>query len=183
MRRLACLRQNLRPGKFFLLMWIPHTPPLALATFLFFGGFLFGEEDWPWANICTNLPLFRMWDASHSMAWWAVCRSTPRTQTCESQAAKVELVNLTTRPLGCPLATIFKGKILMKIFIYDLTLGFESFIRYKICRTLAGVHIFPTPTGPALFSSSPLLPSPLVCSFLSPSSPCPSLFHCSVLSL
>ena len=23
---------------------------------------LFGEEDWPWANICANLPLFYTWD-------------------------------------------------------------------------------------------------------------------------
>ena len=30
---------------------------------------LFAEEDWPWANICTHLPLLYMWDACHSIAW------------------------------------------------------------------------------------------------------------------
>ena len=28
---------------------------------------LFAEEDWPWANICANLPLFYIWNACHSM--------------------------------------------------------------------------------------------------------------------
>ena len=27
----------------------------------------FGEEDCPWANICANLPLFRIWEAA--TAW------------------------------------------------------------------------------------------------------------------
>ena len=38
---------------------------------------LFYEEGWPWANICAQPPLFCIWDACHSMASWAVCRSTP----------------------------------------------------------------------------------------------------------
>ena len=41
----------------------------------------------------------------HSMAWWAVYRSTPRIQTGEPQAAKVESVNFTTMPLGQPLSS------------------------------------------------------------------------------
>ena len=36
----------------------------------------------------------------HSMAWWAVCRSVPRIQTSEPQAAEVECMNLNTWPLG-----------------------------------------------------------------------------------
>lgn len=28
------------------------------------GGFCFGEEDCPWANIFASLPLFGMWDAA-----------------------------------------------------------------------------------------------------------------------
>ena len=35
---------------------------------------LFAEEDLSWANICAHLPLLYMWDACHSMAWWAVRR-------------------------------------------------------------------------------------------------------------
>ena len=34
------------------------------------------------------------------MAWWAVCRSTPRIQTCEPWAAEAEWPNLTTTPPG-----------------------------------------------------------------------------------
>ena len=29
---------------------------------------LFAEEDWPWANIHTHLPLLYMWDTCHRMA-------------------------------------------------------------------------------------------------------------------
>ena len=36
------------------------------------------------------------------MAWWVVCRSTPRIQTGEPQAAKVEHTNLITTPAGRP---------------------------------------------------------------------------------
>ena len=28
---------------------------------------LYGEEDWPRANICAHLPPFDMWDACHGM--------------------------------------------------------------------------------------------------------------------
>ena len=36
------------------------------------------------------------------MAWWAVCRSTPRIQTHKPWAAEAECANLTIRPLGWP---------------------------------------------------------------------------------
>ena len=55
---------------------------------------LFAEEDWPWANICTHLPLLYMWDACHTMAWQVVCRSAPRTRTSKPWAAEVEHANL-----------------------------------------------------------------------------------------
>ena len=58
----------------------------------------FAEEDWPWANIHAHLPLLYMWDACHSMAWWAVRRSAPGIQTSEPQAAEAENTNLTTTP-------------------------------------------------------------------------------------
>ena len=44
---------------------------------------LFAEEDWPWANIHAHLPLLYIWDAYHSMACQAVCRSAPRSGTGE----------------------------------------------------------------------------------------------------
>ena len=37
------------------------------SCFLGFVGFFVGEEDWPWANIYANLPLFCMWGAA--TAW------------------------------------------------------------------------------------------------------------------
>ena len=49
---------------------------------------LFAEEDWPWANICTHLPLLYMWDSFHNMAWQAVCRSAPGIQTSEPQGRR-----------------------------------------------------------------------------------------------
>ena len=67
----------------------------------------FGEEDWPWANICANLPLFLYVGHCYSMAWWAVCKSSPRIWTCKLWATKAECMNLTTIPLGQPLASCF----------------------------------------------------------------------------
>ena len=63
---------------------------------------LFAEEDWPSTNIHAYLPLLYMWDACHSMAWHAACRSTPRIRTGEPWAAKAEHVNLTVAPLSWP---------------------------------------------------------------------------------
>ena len=53
------------------------------------------EEDWPWANICANLPLFCMWDTA--TAWLDDDGSksvNPRPPT--------EHANLTTMPQGWP---------------------------------------------------------------------------------
>ena len=71
------------------------------------GNFFFLEEDWPWANICAHLPPFYMWDACHSMAWQAACRSALRIQTLEPQATKVEHANLIAVPLGRPQGSFF----------------------------------------------------------------------------
>ena len=68
---------------------------------------LFAEEDWPWANIHSHLPLLYMWDAYHSMAWQAGDMSAPGIQTGEPRAAKAERVPLTTAPLGWPLFCMF----------------------------------------------------------------------------
>ena len=59
----------------------------------------FGEEDWPWDNLCQSSSILYM-GRCLSMAWWAVCRSTPGIQTCEPWAAKLEHENLTTTPPG-----------------------------------------------------------------------------------
>ena len=55
----------------------------------------------------VHLPLLYMWDMCHSMAWWAVCRSTPGIWNGEPWAAKVEHENLTAAPQGQPLSEIF----------------------------------------------------------------------------
>ena len=49
----------------------------------------FGEEEWPWANVCAHLPLFCM--LVTATAWldeW--CRSVPRIWTCEPWATEAE---------------------------------------------------------------------------------------------
>ena len=90
---------------------------------------LFGEEDWPWANICwqsstfclrkivpelTSVPIFLYLCQSsfilyvrchHSTAWWVVYRPTPGIQTCKPWAAKAEHMNLTTMLPGQPILT------------------------------------------------------------------------------
>ena len=43
----------------------------------------------------------------HSIAWWAVCRSTPRIQTGIPQSAEGEHSNLTTRSQGQPKKSLF----------------------------------------------------------------------------
>ena len=81
--------------------------------------FFFGEVDWPWANIrcqsssffffspkpqyiavypsCRSFYFFYV-GCCHSMAWWAVYRSTSSIHTCEPWAATAESMNLTTGP-------------------------------------------------------------------------------------
>ena len=45
------------------------------------------------------------------MAWWAVCKSTPTIQTCETRATKVACVNLTIMPPSQPhIIPIFNNK-------------------------------------------------------------------------
>ena len=75
------------------------SPQLLLSAPLSFS--FFGEEDWPWANICAILPLVCMGDATTA---WAdeVCRSVPRIWTHKPWAAKVEHANLTSMPPGRP---------------------------------------------------------------------------------
>ena len=61
----------------------------------------FREEDWPWANICANLPLFCTWDTS--TAWLDEQRSVhAQDPNLQTPAAKVEHKNLTTTPPGQP---------------------------------------------------------------------------------
>ena len=68
---------------------------------------LFAEVDWPWANIRAHLPLLYMWDACHSMAWWAVHRSTPKIRTSQCRATKAEHGQSTSAPLGRSLKIYF----------------------------------------------------------------------------
>ena len=77
---------------------------MACINYIFF---FFGEEDCPSTNVCANLPLFCMWHACHSMAWWAVCRSAPGIWTCEPWAAKAQHGSLITMSPGQPLNYIF----------------------------------------------------------------------------
>ena len=41
--------------------------PWLFVCHIYFYFIIFGEEDWSWANICANLPLFCLWDAT--TAW------------------------------------------------------------------------------------------------------------------
>ena len=52
-----------------------------------------------------------MWDAYHSMALPSGAMTAPRIRTSEPWATKVEVVNLTTAPPGCPLAVILNTGI------------------------------------------------------------------------
>ena len=86
----------------------------------------FGEEVWPWANICCQSSsffspkpqyvvaypscksfYFFYVGCHHSMAWWALCRSMHRIRTGEPQVANAEYMNLTTTPLDLPPKIIF----------------------------------------------------------------------------
>ena len=84
---------------------------LSISTFrsitVFVSFFFFLEEESPWANIYCQSSSTLYMGHCHSMAWWAVCRSAPRIQTCKPQATKVEHRNLTTTPLGCPPNSVF----------------------------------------------------------------------------
>ena len=47
--------------------------PRFLQLILSWISFFFFEEDWPWANMCTHLPLVYIWDACYSMAYkWCI---------------------------------------------------------------------------------------------------------------
>ena len=61
-----CVHSNLTSFLFFFLRKIGPELTSAANTPLFV------EEDWPWANICAHLSLLSLWDACHSVAWWAV---------------------------------------------------------------------------------------------------------------
>ena len=77
----------------------------------------------------------------HSMAWWVICRSVLRIQTCESQATQVEWANLTTIQLGQPLLHQFLSfsqisnmltTLIKDTFLYHFTLlGFVSSYKPK----------------------------------------------------
>ena len=112
---------HFRPQLKYYLHWcaFAHFPPhfidffqrIYLNSFIFLFSFFVCEEDWPWANICcqsssfclrkivpklTAMPVFLYFlymGCHHSMAWWAVCRSTPRIWTHEPQAAEAEHAN------------------------------------------------------------------------------------------
>ena len=49
-----------------------------------------------------------MWDACHSMACQAVCKSTSGIRTGDPRAAEAERANLTAAPPGGPLKLDFK---------------------------------------------------------------------------
>ena len=52
--------------------------------------FFFCEEDWPWATIYANLPLFYV-GCHHSMAWWAVLGLHPGSEPVNSAQPKQSL--------------------------------------------------------------------------------------------
>ena len=75
-----------------------HTETPNYLSFFFFLVRKIGPELMP-------VPIFLYFlygGCHHSMAWWVVCRSVPRTQTHEPWAAEVEWTNLTTTPLAQP---------------------------------------------------------------------------------
>ena len=74
-----------------------------LIHFIFYLFTFFGEEDWPWANICCQSSSTLYVRRPHNMAWGALCRSACGIWTHEPWAAKVECMNLTTMPPGGPL--------------------------------------------------------------------------------
>ena len=65
--------------------------------------FLFyGEEVWPWAYICDNLPLLYMLVAT--TAWLdEFCQFSQGTEICKPRLPKQSMLNLTTMPPGWPL--------------------------------------------------------------------------------
>ena len=58
------------------------------------------------SHLCQSFYIFYV-GCCHSMAWWAVCRSMPRIQTCEPRAAEVDCKNLNTAPQGRTLESHF----------------------------------------------------------------------------
>ena len=66
-------------------------------------GLFFGEEDWPSANICGNLPLFCMWDTTTVWPNEQCIGLCPGSEPMNPRATEVKQANLTTTPLGWPL--------------------------------------------------------------------------------
>ena len=97
-----------------------HTHQNQVFPFLFFLSFFFVRTTSSELTSVASLPLFCLRKTvaeltsvavflhflyvghCHSMAWWAMWRSTPGIWTCEPQAAEGECTNLTTSPLGWP---------------------------------------------------------------------------------
>ena len=103
-----------------------------------------------------------MWDACHSMAWQAVCRSAPRIWTGEPQATKAECANLTTVPLGWPSKVIFPNlALLITVWVSSLFHVFTcayylSFSHSSDWPLLTTSHLF-LPSSASLPTSSKLL--------------------------
>ena len=93
-----------------------------------------------------------MWDAYHSMAWQAVCRSTPGIWTSEPWAAEAEHANLTTVPPGWPLhLTFYPGSsFTVELFTIIPTPGmlcfflgcYHLFLSFPILYTVPGLPIY-----------------------------------------
>ena len=66
------------------------------------------------------------------MAWWAVHRSAPGTQTCEPQAAEVKHANLTTMSLGWHLYFLSKH-LFWEAWIVTARLGKWKFNNLDVC--------------------------------------------------
>ena len=107
---------------------------LALSTHLLPIFLFLLEEDWLWANISANLPLFCVCYAATAWLDEQPCVSlpTPRTQTHEPQAAETKPANLSTMPPGWPLNGIFNDwSLFWVIIIFQLRI-FQNNTHYFI---------------------------------------------------
>ena len=108
---------------------------------------VFGEEDWPWANICAHLPLFCMWDAPTAWPDEPCVGLCPGPDPANSRPPKQ---NMQTQPpchWGSP-----RDLIIFKVFwAWNIlpTYTFTSFVHSTFTHILK--NIFGTKVGECLY--------------------------------
>ena len=115
---------------------------------------LFAEEDWPWANIHTHLPLLHMWDTYHSMAWQVVPCPHPGSKLANprlpKQSMHTQLLHTGPAPRLC-LDISCSGLIFSGM---PCALSIYSFVLFFISGKFSWITLFNICSIPLLWFSS-----------------------------